>query len=232
MKKYFKSYAIIWLIGVILFSAFAFIAQLFIPGRKIDATFIVCYAAVLLAFAGQLGLGYRFFNEENKEKVFLNMPLLSLGKACVIVTALVCAALALIPGVPFFAALLAAVLILGLFGVAIVKADVAATAVQEIGRRAAVNSAFVKQMTASAEALRAKARTDAGKETAAQVYEAIRYANKSSTAALGDVEAKIEANFTVLSDAIVGGDDDMTKSVGGQLLGLIAEREAMAKSAK
>ncbi len=232
MKKYFKSFAIIWAIGAVMFSVFAFVAAMFIPGKKIDATFIVCYIAVLLAFAGQLGLGYKFFNEENKEKVFLNMPLLSLGRSCVIITALVCTALALIPGVPFPIAIAVAVLILGFFAIAVVKADTAATAVQEIGQRAAVNAAFVKQMTTTAEGLIARAKTDEGKAAATRVHEAMRYANKSSTAQLADVEDKIEASFTVFADAITCGDDEMTRSVGDQLLRLIAERESMAKAAK
>ena len=232
MKKYFKNFAIIWAIAVVMFSVFAFVAAMFIPGKIIDATFILCYVAVLAAFLIQLGLGYKCLNEENKEKVFLNMPLLSLGKSCVIVMALVCTVLALIPGVPFPVALVAAVLILGFFGIAIVKADAAATAVQEIGQRAAVSTAFVKQMTTTAEGLTAKAKTDEGKAMASGVYEAFRYANKSSTAALGDVESKIEAAFPLFSDAVASGDDEMAKAVGDQLLGLIAEREALAKSAK
>ena len=48
MKKYFKNFAIIWLIGVIMFSVFAFVAAMLIPGKKIDATFIICYVAVPL----------------------------------------------------------------------------------------------------------------------------------------------------------------------------------------
>ena len=232
MKKYFKNFAIIWLIGVVMFSVFAFVAAMLIPGKRIDATFIICYVAVLAAFLIQLGLGYKCLNEENKDKVFLHMPLLSLGKSCVIVTALVCTALALIPGVPFPVAIVAAVLILGFFAIAVVKADTAATAVAEIGQRAAENAAFIKQMTTAAEGLTARAKTEEGKAMAGKVYEAFRYANKFSTPALADVEAKISANFTVLSDAAAAGDDDMTKSVGEQLLGLIAERESLAKSVK
>lgn len=232
MKKYFKNFAIIWLIGVIMFSVFAFVAAMLIPGKKIDATFIICYVAVLAAFLIQLGLGYKCLNEENKDRVFLHMPLLSLGKSCVIVTALVCTALAFIPGVPFPVAILAAVLILGFFAIAVVKADTAATAVQDIGQKAAVNTAFVRQMTTAAEGLIARARTDEGKATANKVFEAMRYANKSSTAQLGDVEAKIQSSLSVLTDAVTAGDDELTRSVGEQLLRLIAERESLAKSAK
>ena len=232
MKKYFKNFAIIWLISVVMFSVFAFVAAMFIPGKKIDATFIICFVAVLAAFLIQLGLGYKCLNEENKEKVFLSMPLLSLGKSCVIVTALVCTALAFIPGVPFFVAILAAVLILGFFAIAVVKADTAATAVTDIGQKVAVNTAFIRQMTTAAEGLIAKAKTDETKAMANKVFEAFRYADKTSTPALDEVEAKIYANFTVLSDAVSRSDDAMTESVGDQLLTLIAERESMAKSAR
>ena len=80
--------------------------------------------------------------------------------------------------------------------------------------------------------LTARAKTDEGRSMTTKVYEAFRYADKSSTPALNDVEAKITANFTVLSDAVDRGDDDMTQSVGDQLLTLIAERESLAKSFK
>ena len=232
MKKYFKNFAIIWVISVIMFSVFAFVAAMLIPGKKIDAAFILCYVAVLVAFLIQLGLGYKCLNEDHKDKVFLHMPLLSLGRSCVIVTAVVCTALAFIPGVPFPVALVAAVLILGFFAIAVVKADTAATAVQEIGQRAASAAAFIRQFTVQAEGLTARAKTDESKAMANSVYEAFRYADKASTPALNDVEAKIAANFTVFSDAVARGDDDMTRSVGDQLLTLLAERESLAKSFK
>lgn len=230
MKKQFNNFAIIWLCGVVLFSTVVLLVN--ISAASLSVAFWVAYAFVLLAFAGQMLVAYKFFNEENKDKVFLNMPLMVLSRRCVIVSFVVGTALMVIPKVPYFVAPIVAVLILVLYTVAIVKAKMAGEAVEAVGQKVAVQTAFIKDMTVKAETVVSSAKTDATKEIATKVYEAFRYSNKSSHGGLDEVEAKISANYAVFADAITSGDDDLAKSVGEQLIKLIADRNAIAKANK
>lgn len=229
MKKQFKNYSIIWLVEVIIFSVIVFVVRMATNSDYSNATFFISYFLVLLAFAGQIGLAYKFFKEENAEKVFLNMPLLTLSKSCVTVSFIFGTILMVLPFIPYFVAAIVSVLILGFYAIQLTKADSAAAAVEEVGKKVAMQTEFIKDMTVKAQNVVAKAKTDEGKEIAEKVYEAIRYSNKSSHGGLEEVESKISANFTVFSDAISSGDDALATSVGDQLIKLAEERDNLAK---
>ncbi len=232
MKKQFKNYSIIWLVEVIIFSVIVFIVRMTTNSNYSDATFFISYFLVLLAFAGQIGLAYKFFKEENAEKVFLNMPLLTLSKSCVTVSFIIGTILMVIPFIPYFIAAIVSVIILGFYAIQLIKADSAAAAVNEVDKKVAAQTEFIKDMTVKAQNVVAKAKTDDGKAIAEKVFEAIRYSNKSSHGGLDEVEGKISANFTVFADAISSGDDVLAASVGDQLIKLAEERNNLAKANK
>lgn len=228
MKKYFKNFAIIWLCGVLMFAVIALLVNILTIGFP-SASFWIAYVFVILAFALQFIAAKKFFGEEDKEKIFLNMPLITISKTCVIVSAILGTALMVIPGVPFFVAAIVAAAVLLFSIAAMVKANTAAMAVEDVGKKVAVQTEFIKEMTAKAQNITARAKTDDGKAIANKVYEAIRYSNKSSHGGLAEVEGKISANLTVFADAVSSGDDDMAKSVGEQLIKLAEERDNLAK---
>lgn len=229
MKKYFKNFAIIWLCGVLMFAVIALIVNILTPDVFPSATFWIAYVFVLLAFALQLGVAKKFFSKEDKEKVFLNMPLITISKSCVIVSAILGTVLMVIPGIPFFVAAIVAAAVLLFSIVAMVKANTAAMAVEDVGKKVAVQTEFVKEMSAKAQNIVARAKTDDGKAIANKVYDAIRYSNKSSHGGLAEVEGKISANITVFADAVSTGDDALAESVGDQLIRLTEERDNLAK---
>ena len=134
-----------------------------------------------------------------------------------------------VPGIPEWHGVILAVLVLGLYSIAAVKAKATAEAIESIGNSVAANIDFIKTLTAKAETALSAAQSDEAKEIANKVFEAIRYSNKSSHGGLDEVEAKISANFSVFSDAVYSKDDAMAKSVGEKLLNLLTERNNIAK---
>ncbi len=230
MKKQFKNYAIIWSVALIVFSMIVFL----VPDNndkyeKFGGAFWAGYILIFLAFVGQLVVSYLFFKEENKEKKFLNLSIISLGTTCLVLSLVFGTALMLIPNFPQWLGAIIDFVLLGFYTIAIVAAKGAAEVVSQIGEQVTQNTAFIKEMTLNAENLFSRAQTDEAKEIANKVYEAFRYSNKSSHGGLDNVEGRIIASFSDFSEAISSGDDEMAKTTGSRLIELISERDKLAK---
>ena len=233
MKKQFKTYAIIWAVAVAVFNAIVFI----VPNSgekysKFGGAFWAGYVLIMLAFIGQLAVTLIFFKEENKEKAFLNLSMFSWSLTALLMSLVFGAVLMVIPNVPQWLGAVIALVLLGFYTIAVILAKSAAETAYDVGRKVAVETAFIKDLTVKAENLVSSAKNDEAEKTATKVYEAIRYSNKSSHGGLDEIENKISANFTVFSDAILSGDDDTVKSIGDKLVLLIEQRNNIAKSIK
>lgn len=231
MQKQFKNYLVIWAVILVAFNVITFV----IPdssGHKYEGAFWVGYVFIMIAFFAQCAFSFFFFREENSEKVFLNMPVFLLGQRCLIMSLIAGGIIMAVPGIPKWVGAILAVLVLSLYSIAAVKARATAEAINEIAKKVAVETSFIKTLTAKAETALSAAQSDEAKEIANKVFEAIRYSNKSSHGGLDEVEAKISANFSVFSDAVYSKDDAMVKSVGEKLLNLLTERNNIAKMNK
>ena len=231
MKNQFKNYLTIWAITFVIFNTITFV----IPdssGNKYEGAFWVGYVFIILTFLGNLLAGFHFFKYENKEKAFLNFPVLVISQRCLILTVIVGSIIMAVPGIPKWLGVIAAILILGFYAISAVQAKAAAEAVDNIGKKVAAETNFIKTLTVKAETALSAAKSDEAKEIAEKVFEAVRYSNKSSHGGLEEVESRISANFTVFSDAIYSKDDATAKSIGEKLLNLLTERNNIAKMIK
>ena len=233
MNKQFRHYAVIWSVALIVFSMIVFL----VPDNndkydKFGGAFWAGYILIFLAFIGQLVVSYLFFKEENKEKRFLNLSVISLGTACLVLSLVFGTALMLIPNYPQWLGAIIAFVLLGFYTIAAVAAKGAAEIVYNIDQKVAVETSFVKAFTAEAENLISKAKSEEAKIITNKVFEAIRYSNKSSHGGLDDIESRISEGFSAFSNAISDGDDEMAESIGESLLELISERDKLAKLIK
>ena len=231
MKNQFKNYLTIWAVAFIVFNTITFV----IPdssGHKYEGAFWIGYAFITLTFLVNLATSFFFFKEENKERAFLNFPVLIIGQRCLFITLIIGGIIMGVPGIPKWIGAIVAVLLLGFYAIVAVQAKSAAEAVDDIGKKVAVETSFIKILTAKAETTLAAAKSDAGKEIAKKVFEAVRFSNKSTHGGLEEVESKISANFSVFSDAIYSNDDGSAKSIGEKLLNLLTERNNIAKMIK
>ena len=96
MKKNFKSYVIIWVIGLAIFNLCSF----FVPSEtKFTASFWLGYGFITLAFILHLGTAFFGFKEESKEKFFLNISTITISFTTLICTAIVGAITMAVPGI-------------------------------------------------------------------------------------------------------------------------------------
>lgn len=233
MKKYFKYYGICWAIALVVFNVITFVVTNETIGlTSVGSSFWVGYAFITIAFIGNLICGWLFFKEENKGKVFLNIPIINLAYSALIVSLIVGAVAMAVPQIPYWIGVIVDVLVLAFYAIAIVKASAAADIVNDVEQKVKVQTFFIKSLTVDADSLMARANSDEMKAETKKVYEAIRYSDPMSNDALANIENQIQNEFNTFADAVKNNDIDLAKSSANELVVLIHDRNKKCKLLK
>lgn len=233
MKKYFKYYGICWAIVLMVFNVITFVAANETVGlSSVGSSFWVGYAFITIAFIGNLICGLLFFKEENKGKVFLNIPIINLAYSALIVSLIVGAVAMAVPQIPYWIGVIVDVLVLAFYAIAIIKASAVANIVHDVEQKVKVQTFFIKSLTVDADSLMARAKSDEMKAEAKKVYEAIRYSDPMSNDALVSIENQIQNEFNAFADAVKNNDIDLAKSSANELVVLINDRNKKCKLLK
>lgn len=232
MKRNFKSYALIWAIFLVAFNVIVFLVRPIIPGYEIryDARFWIAWVFVMAAFVGNLVCANAAFKAENLQKLFYNVPLITISYSGLILMLVLGAVLMLIPNCPARIAAIVCVAIAVFTAVAVVKAGWAAETVSETHERVAQRTQFIKLLTVETETLMTAAKTPDAKIATKKVYEALRYSDPMSSEALGEIEAELAEKFRAL-EAAVTADQGVTEAAES-LLETLAERNRKCKAMK
>lgn len=232
MKKGFKNYAIIWAILLVAFNTVVFLIRPVIPYYEVhyDARFWVAWVCIIAAFAGNLFCAYTAFREDNLQKRFYNLPLITVSYTGLILTLILGVGLMLIPDCPAWLAAIACIVILALTAISVVKASWAADAVTSVDEKVKMQTTFIKTMTMEAENLMSRAKSSDAQTACKKVYEALRYSDPMSCAALGEVETELTAKFKTFASS-VNADHDAT-GAAESLLETLAERNRKCKAVK
>ena len=234
MKKNFKNFSIIWVVGLVFFNAITFLIpnEVFGVTRFDKATFWVAYVFITISFIAELITAYKFIKDDSKEKMFLNIPLLKTGYLAFIVSIIVGFVFMALPVLP---AWLGAIVCLGVacyFIIACVKASTAINAVTEIDVKIKTQTAFIRMAIVDAENIMARATTAEIKAETKKVYEALRYSDPMSNDLLNDVEQEIGNLLKEFKKAVTGSDNDNAIKIASELLLLIKERNSKCKALK
>ena len=233
MKKYFKYYGICWAIALVVFNVITFVVTNETIGlTSVGSSFWVGYAFITIAFIGNLICGWLFFKEENKGKVFLNIPIINLAYSALIVSLIVGAVAMAVPQIPYWIGVIVDVLVLAFYAIAIVKASAAADIVNDVEQKVKVQTFFIKSLTVDADSLMARANSDEMKAETKKVYEAIRYSDPMSNDALANIENQIQNEFNTFADAVKNNDIDLAKSSANELVVLTHDRNKKCKLLK
>ncbi len=234
MKKNFKFYIIIWAVLLAIYNLTVFLVKPIVPGYVInyDARFWISWGVIIATFIGQLICAKIAFDSKNNEKLFLNIPLITQSYTALIVATIVGSILMLIPGCPAWIAAIVCAVVLGFSVISIVKAKAAADIVSEIEDKVKAKTEFIKMLTADAEHLMNTAKTVELKAEAKKVYEAVRYSDPMSNAALVETEMKIEKLFSDFSDAINDGNTENAITLGAEIVSLVDLRNKKCKLLK
>lgn len=233
MRKNFKYYVFCWFILVLLFH----IIVLLIPNEvvrmnKFNGTFWVSYGWILLAFIGQLLCAYLTFKEENKQKIFYNLPLITISYFATLISVVLGAIFMVIPSLPSYLGAIACVLVLGLNTISVIKAKAAADMVGFIENKVQNSTHFIKSLTIDMENLKEQAMSDPIKAEVKKVYEAVRYSDPISNDALADLESQIVEKYDALTQAVAQGNLGMVQAVAGEMIILINNRNKKCKLLK
>ena len=233
MKKNFKFYFLLWEIFLVIFGAVVFLVRPVIPGYVIhyDARFWITFTLIFVAFIGNLVCAYLAFGAQNLQKLFSNLPLLTVSRSALIAMTVVGSLLMLIPNCPAWIAAAVCLFILAVNAVAIINARWAADTVVWADEKVKTQTAFVRKLTVEAEGVLARAKSEPVKTECKKVYEAIRYSDPMSNEELIDIEKQIALKFDEFSIAVSNGAENIT-DFSKNLLMLIADRNKKCKLLK
>lgn len=233
MKKGFKVYAIAWAILLIVFNVICFVTPSEAGGMsKFGGAFWAGYAFITAAFIGQLACAAKAFNAENLQKFFYNIPLISISYGGLIVMFIVGGAVMAIPGLPNWAGIIVCMLVLAFTAISVIKAQAAATLVEQTDEKVKVNTSFIRELRVEAESLLAHAKTIETKAVCKKVSEAVKYQDPVSSDALADIEAEIAEKFTTFAAKVKASENDGINETAEELTALLDERGKRCKAVK
>ena len=233
MNKAFKNYGLIWAIAFVVFNVICFV----IPGDvlgmdKFGGAFWSGYVFISLAFVGQLACAYLAFQGDTVQKMFYNIPLISISYTGLIIMLVAGGAVMLIPDLPNWVGIIVCLLVLAFTAMAVIKAKFAAEVVGQIDEKIKAQTFFIKSLTVDVDCLAAKAKSPEAKAECEKLYEAVRYSDPMSNAALADIEGQITIKFAAFSQGVDADDIKTIKERGAELAILINERNKKCKLLK
>ena len=238
LNQRMKYYALVWTIAFVVFNFIAFVP---IGCRISDSSFLVSRIFIDVTLVGQLLCALHALKEENIQKLFYNISLISISYTGLITMLIV----ALLPEIilklfhieiPLLSNVwletVVCMLVLGFTAIALVKTRAAIEEVERIDQKIKGKTFFIKSLTVDADAVVAVAKNAEIKKQAKKVYEAIRYADPMSYPALDAVESQIADRFGEFASAAKTEDAEKTKSIAEELLLLISDRNQKCKLLK
>lgn len=230
MNKNFKVYLLIWSILFVTFNSICFLTQIFIERiDKFSTGFWIGYIFIVLAFIGQLVCGYLTFSEENLQKLFYNIPIISISYMGLVFMLIFSSLTMSIPFFPKWLGIIGCLLILAFTAISVIKANAGSDLVDNIDKEVKVKTIFIKSLIVDAESLINRANTNEIKSECRKVYEAIKYSDPMSSDALSSIESQITIKFHELSSAVALSDMDMVKISSNEVLILINDRNNRCK---
>ena len=232
MKKNYKMYLAAWAIVLALFNLIVFVIPKEIAGvNRYDDSFWVGYAFITVLLFGQLVTAYFAFKTTSRERLFLNIPLVTISYSTLIIMLIVGGAAMMIPAFPSWIGIILCAIVLAFGALAVIRAYVAAEIVTTVSQKVDAKTSFIRALTMEADALKAVAKTKESQEIAKKVHEALRYSDPMSFHKLDEIESRIEEQFALLKDAIANNNEN-AETIKERLLSLIAERNVQCKAMK
>ena len=233
MKKTFGFFLGVWAIFLALFNVIVFITPNEVGGMtKFGGAFWVGYIFITVAFIGQLVCAYFAFKTSDKQKVFYNIPLVTISYTGVLIMLVAGMACMAIPNMPNWIGIIICLLVLAFTSIAVLKATFAISVVTEMDNRVKVETHFIKALTVDAEHLMNITSAAELKALSKKVYEAVRYSDPMSNAVLVEVEDKIQNSFSDFKSAVDTEDYELASSTAEELISLIDTRNKRCKLLK
>ena len=218
----------ILLILLAVFNVVAFV----VPHIK-GGTFWTGYAFTMAAFLLEILFAFLAFGKaDTLYRTFLGIPVFRLGIVYLVIQVIFGLVCLFVHLLPTWIAVVASVILLGLYLILIITAMMARDEVDKTGNKVKDQTAFIRSLTVDAESLLARAKSETAKAEAKKVYEAVRYSDPVSSEEFSAVETQITMKFASFSAAVEANEAEAVMAVGAELLILIGNRNRKCKVLK
>lgn len=225
MNRRFKVYAACWAILLALFNVICFVTPSEAAGMsKFGGAFWAGYIFISLAFIGQLMCAYYALKPDNLQKLFYNIPLITVSYTGLIIMLVIGGLTMAIPNLPNWVGIIVCLIVLAFTTIAVITAKAAGTVVSNIDDKIKTNTTFIRELTVEAQNLTSRAKAPKLKEYCKKVYDAVRYSDPVSTPELSGIEKRIKEEFAILTDAVIEDNLDETESSAKEIVNLVNER--------
>lgn len=232
MKKVFKFYFAAWAVLLALFNVIAFVSVGWAGVEKYSPSFWIGYIFITLAFIGQLACAYFALKDEDIKRTFYNISLLTTSYTGLILSFVFGGLCMLISPLPYWVGIVLCAIVLAFSVIPVIKAAAAVDEVNTVDEKTKESTLFIKSLTIDAESLMSRAKSGEVKAECKKVYEAVRYSDPMSNAALASVESEISIKFAKLSEAVAKNDLEQISALADELVVLIGDRNKKCKFLK
>ena len=216
----FKYYVISWVALLAAFNAIVFVCA----AGNFTSAFWIGYAFITVAFVGQLICAAIAFKPENLTKKFYNMPIVTESYAGLILMLIFGGIFMTVPGLPQWPGIVMCVVILALTIITVMQAAAVSDMVEAIDKKVADDTSFIKDMTAQAQALISKAKSEEVKAECVKVYEAFRYSPKRSDSSNASLDAEIKTKYAEFISAVEENNYEKSSRLSSEMVGLLNQR--------
>lgn len=233
MKKSFMVYAVCWAILLAVFNIICFATPSEAAGMtKFGGAFWAGYIFITLAFIGQLICAFLAFKAENAQKLFYNLPLITVSYTGLIITIIFGAVCMAIPNLPNWVGIIVSLLALAFTAIAVIKANAAGEVVANIDGKVKAQTSFIKNLIADTESILAHTKSESVKAECKKIYEVVRYSDPMSNELLSVIETKITLKMDELYSVVVADDVDKAKEIADEIVILVGDRNKKCKVLK
>ncbi len=232
MKRIFKLYAMAWAVMFALFQVISFAVPGWAGAEKYTPTFWIGYLCITISFFGQLVCAYFALKAEESGKAFYRISLVVTSYTGLLLSFVFGGLCMLISALPLWVGIILCAMVLAFNVISIMKASVSAALVERADEKEKAQVFFMRTLTADAETLLSKAKSETIKKDCKRVYETVRYSDPVSCEALSAVEGEINVKFSVLTKAVKEDNAADVKEISDELVILLEDRNKKCRLLK
>lgn len=234
MKKNFKMYFLIWLVMVIAFNAISFIIRQNLPldSNAYNNNFFITLVFVNVSFLVNLICAHYAFDSKNINKLFYNVPLITISWSLLIVSVVVGLVFMFNPSIQLWIPLIIYIIIIAISLISITSAKWASDTIEEIDYKVKTQTSFINNLTNEAKHIIDNCQNNELKNECRKLYENIRYSDPISNDNLFDIENIISIKLNELANLVKENTVVNAKEKIDELNRLIKERNDNCKRLK
>ncbi len=233
MSRTFIRYLIGWFAAIGLFNLITFITPVDFNGRDENPTlFFIAYGFITVLFLAKLVCSYIALDLKADQNRTLTFPLISVSAIALTVMLIVGSICMVLPFIADWLGIILCALVLVVYIIVIMGTSAATATIVGMEGQINVQTYFIKAITADALVLSNNAPAGIAKTTAVKIYEAFRYSDPMSIAALAEIETRISEKFAEFSVAVSTNNEESIAASAAELQMLIDQRNARCKIMK